>query len=66
MLRKLFAVLSLLLVAGGFAYAQHKISGKVTDAQGEGLVGVSILVKGTSSGTVTNPDGSWTLGAVKE
>ncbi len=66
MLRKLFAVLSLLLVAGGFAYAQHKISGKVTDAQGEGLVGVSILVKGTSSGTVTNSDGSWTLGAVKD
>jgi TonB-linked SusC/RagA family outer membrane protein len=53
-------------VAGGFAYAQHKISGKVTDAQGEGLVGVSILVKGTSSGTVTNSDGSWTLGAVKD
>ncbi len=39
----------------------HKISGKVTDSSGSPLVGVSIHVKGTSLGTVTDAEGSFTL-----
>jgi TonB-linked SusC/RagA family outer membrane protein len=37
------------------------ISGRVTDAKGEGLPGVTVLVKGTSTGTSTNSDGSFSL-----
>ena len=37
------------------------ISGKVTDESGEGLPGVSVLVKGTTSGTVTDASGGYTL-----
>ena len=66
MLKKLFSVLSLLLLTGAFALAQHKVSGKVTDAKGEGMVGVSVLVKGTSTGTVTGNDGDYSLTAVKD
>lgn len=66
MIKKLFAVLGVFLLAGGLVFAQQKISGKVTDANGEGLVGVSVLVKGTTSGTVTNLDGSWSLNSVKK
>ena len=66
MIKKLFAVLFLLLMAGSLAFAQHKISGKVTDTNGEGLVGVSVLVKGTSTGTVTNTDGSWSINSVRQ
>lgn len=37
------------------------ISGTVADEDGEGLPGVSILVKGTQRGTTTNQGGSYTL-----
>ena len=46
----------------GAAYAQIKISGKVTDGTtGETLIGVSVKVKGTSTGTLTDVNGNFTL-----
>jgi TonB-linked SusC/RagA family outer membrane protein len=44
------------------AYGQ-KISGKVTDENGEGLPGVSITIKGVSRGTTTNATGNYQLDA---
>lgn len=45
-------------------YAQDvTIKGKVNDEQGQGLPGVSVVVKGTSSGTVTDLDGGYTVNA---
>ena len=38
-----------------------KISGKVTNEQGEALKGVSVVEKGTSNGAVTAEDGSYTV-----
>ena len=40
---------------------QRIVSGNVTDAEGEVLPGVSVIVKGTTQGTVTNVDGNYTL-----
>ncbi len=37
------------------------ITGKVTDENGESLPGVNVLVKGTSTGTVTDVDGNYRL-----
>jgi TonB-linked SusC/RagA family outer membrane protein len=53
----------LLLFATTFSFAQEKtIKGKVTDQKdGTVLAGVSVLIKGTSQGTTTNADGSFTL-----
>ncbi|AEE48560.1 SusC/RagA family TonB-linked outer membrane protein [Haliscomenobacter hydrossis] len=45
------------------AFAQTKISGKVIDKDTGPLIGVSILVKNTTTGTVTEIDGSFTLNA---
>ncbi|UOQ52362.1 TonB-dependent receptor [Hymenobacter cellulosivorans] len=39
------------------------ISGRVVDAKGEGIPGVTVVVKGTAIGTGTGPDGSFTLQA---
>jgi TonB-dependent starch-binding outer membrane protein SusC len=40
----------------------HEVTGTVTDqATGEALPGVNILVVGTESGTITNPQGQFTL-----
>jgi TonB-linked SusC/RagA family outer membrane protein len=48
-----------------FSFAQAtKITGKVTDAvTGEALIGVSVYVKGTTTGTVTDVNGDYTLNA---
>jgi len=37
------------------------ITGKVIDVDGEGLIGANIVVKGTSTGTVTDFDGNYEL-----
>lgn len=38
-----------------------KITGKVTDTQGDAIPGVSVVIKGTTTGTVTNMDGDFVL-----
>ncbi len=47
-------------------FQQQKITGKVTDSQGQPLPGVTVLVKGTSNGTVTNIDGNYVLNGVSD
>ncbi|UOQ69785.1 SusC/RagA family TonB-linked outer membrane protein [Hymenobacter volaticus] len=37
------------------------VAGKVVDGQGAGLPGVTVVVKGTTQGTSTGPDGSFSL-----
>ncbi|HXL00412.1 MAG TPA: TonB-dependent receptor [Dysgonamonadaceae bacterium] len=56
------------LVSGvEFAQQQQKtITGKVTDTNGEPIIGATILIKGTSHGTVTDMDGNYTLQNVPE
>lgn len=45
-----------------FAFAQRTITGTVTDASsGEPLIGANILIVGTSSGTITDFDGKYSL-----
>jgi len=60
-------ILMLSLLLGNFAMAQQSVlTGKVTDSSsGESLPGVSIVVKGTTNGTMTNGDGIFTLGVKK-
>jgi len=41
--------------------AQRTVSGKVTDESGEGLPGVNVLLKGTTTGTQTDLDGNYRL-----
>lgn len=44
------------------AYAQEiGISGTVTDSKGETLIGVSVSVKGSTTGTITDFDGKYSL-----
>lgn len=38
-----------------------QVSGRIVDANGEPLIGVSVLEKGTTNGTITDFDGNYTL-----
>ncbi len=42
-------------------HADRQITGRVTDEKGDGLPGVSIIVKGSAAGTTTQIDGNYRL-----
>lgn len=42
---------------------ERQVSGSIKDANGAGLPGVSIVVKGTTTGTTTNAEGRYTISA---
>ena len=56
-----FCVFLTLLLSSAIAYAQTGISGKVMDANGAGLAGITVTVKGTSVATATDADGNFSL-----
>ncbi len=39
----------------------NRLSGRITDESGEALIGASVMISGTTIGTVTNIDGEYTL-----
>jgi TonB-linked SusC/RagA family outer membrane protein len=41
--------------------APHAVSGRITADNGEALTGVTVVLKGTDSGTITDADGRYTL-----
>jgi len=45
---------------------EGRITGKVSDKAGIGLPGVTVLVKGTNKGVITNTDGEFTISSVAE
>lgn len=40
---------------------KQKVTGIITDQNGEGVIGASVMVKGTSNGTITDTDGRYEL-----
>ncbi|THH41092.1 SusC/RagA family TonB-linked outer membrane protein [Neolewinella litorea] len=60
-MQRLSLVLVLVFGAFGVLLAQQKITGTITDDAGEPLIGASILVEGTTTGTVTDFDGTFAL-----
>lgn len=62
-MKKLFVVMYFLLsVSILFAQTPITVKGKVTDsANGEPIPGVSVLIKGTSTGIITDFDGNYSL-----
>ena len=65
MKKTLFMLFCLLCSIG--AMAQKKtITGVVTDATGEAVIGASIVETGTTNGTVTDLDGNFTLSVAND
>ncbi|MBL7807198.1 MAG: SusC/RagA family TonB-linked outer membrane protein [Saprospiraceae bacterium] len=60
--QKFLLTLSFFLLWGAALLAQRELKGRVTDVEnGEGLVGASVIVDGTSIGTSTDYDGNYSL-----
>ncbi len=65
-MKKIFYSILLLFVSM-LSMAQSKtLSGRVTDADNIGIPGVSVVIKGTSTGTITDIDGLYSIGVTDD
>jgi TonB-linked SusC/RagA family outer membrane protein len=60
-MRKLLCLSVMLMLMSAMTWAQRSVTGKVTDEKGNPLPNVSVLIKGSGSGTITKPDGTYSL-----
>lgn len=58
---KQYALFILAFMSFTSLFAQTSISGKVSDDQKEPLIGATVIVKGTTSGTTTDLDGNYRI-----
>ncbi|MCQ2235390.1 MAG: SusC/RagA family TonB-linked outer membrane protein [Bacteroidales bacterium] len=64
LLRRGTAMLVLMACVSTLSWAQSQVSGVVTDGStNEPIPGVNVLVKGTTTGTITDIDGKYTISA---
>src|SRR5690606_40845952 len=61
MMKRLLILLMSWWIQIPLAVAQNSVIGKVSDASGQGLPGVTVLVSGTTTGTVTDFEGNFTI-----
>ena len=61
-MKKLALLWTCFILSMGLTIAQNtQVSGTVTDETDEALIGVSVQIKGTAAGTVTDADGNYTI-----
>ena len=60
-MRKLFLLLLGVVLIATQAMAQRTVTGKVTDEKGLPLANASVMVKGTTTGTITKANGTYSL-----
>ncbi|HTE11873.1 MAG TPA: SusC/RagA family TonB-linked outer membrane protein [Chitinophagaceae bacterium] len=64
-MRKLLLLLGVVLLCVQLTAQQRIITGKITDDKGNPIPNASIIVKGSSSGTVSQSDGTFTMKLTK-
>jgi len=60
-MKRLSLALMLVVTSIGITMAQRTITGTVIDKDAQPLIGASVLIKGTTTGTVTDIDGSYSI-----
>jgi TonB-linked SusC/RagA family outer membrane protein len=60
-MRKQLLLLSGFVLCSLLALAQRTITGKITDDKGNGVANASVIVKGTSTGTTSKADGTYSI-----
>lgn len=62
MKKHLLTIIVLLLGSAAAAFGQkHEVRGTVTDQNGQGIIALSVIEKGTGNGVVTSSDGSYNI-----
>ncbi|GAB1414887.1 hypothetical protein MASR2M117_02930 [Paludibacter sp.] len=65
-MRNTFFLLCVLFIIPLQIFGQRTITGLITDENKEPLIGVSVIVKGSTTGTITDIDGHYNLQAVPQ
>lgn len=63
-IKRAFSIALLFVISSAYMFAQQ-VTGSVKDAFGDPLIGVNIIEKGTSNGTTSKADGSFSLNVAK-
>ncbi|MCF6212805.1 MAG: TonB-dependent receptor [Flavobacteriaceae bacterium] len=66
MKEKIYSILFALLLTLPVLAQSGSVSGTVTDSDGQPMPGVSVIVKGTSTGTTTDFDGKYSVSAASD
>lgn len=64
--RAFYALVCLLLMATSLFAQEKTVTGTVTDSTNEPLIGASVVIQGTSNGTITDIDGKYSITASPE
>ena len=65
-MKNFVSLLFLFFMSFSYSQAQGRtVRGKVVDVNGESLIGVNVIEKGTTNGTVTDIDGDYTFSVKK-
>ena len=66
-LTHLFWIVAIMLFVSGQSFAQNlRVTGKVVDELGEGVIGAGVVIQGTTTGTVTDVDGNYEIPSVPQ
>jgi TonB-linked SusC/RagA family outer membrane protein len=65
-MKKMLPLFLALIFLSAHSWAQRTVSGRVTDDKGEGLPGVNVMIKGTSTGVTTDVDGNFQISISSE
>lgn len=60
-IKKFSLLIVLMFISSNLAFAQTVIKGIVLDVNNEAVIGGNVVIKGTTTGTLTDIDGSYTL-----
>ena len=61
---KIWSVLLILFISSSLHAQTLTVNGKVVDSLGEAIIGASVLVEGTTNGSITDIDGNFTIAEV--
>lgn len=64
--KRIFPILTMLLISASTFAQQITVKGTVKDSNGESIIGANILVKGTANGAITDLDGNFTVPNVNQ
>lgn len=65
-MKRFYLLLTMFLLSISFIVAQKNITGKIVDENGAPVIGANILVKGTTTGTISDYEGNYSLSVPNE
>ena len=63
MAKRLYMIFAGIALSTGIAFAQSQVTGTVVDDKGNPVIGASVRVSGTQTGSVTDLDGKFAVSA---